>query len=154
VVIALGASAVWNFQHKSDKEESVQSNLEPKVNYENSEFGFSLKLPEGFEIKNLEEVNGEMFLVEGGDYQMQIFVSDFDEAIALTVERIKRDIPDLQMQDVGEIEVGGAGAVSFTDAEQNTREIWFVRNYKLYQISSSPEESEISNTIIGSWSWQ
>ena len=83
--------------------------------YTNSTYGFSLKLPEGMQASSFAEGEGEIVLITndkllmtngGQDFQMQIYVSPFDEDIVLTAERIKNDLPEMKMESIGEAKWG------------------------------------------------
>lgn len=101
----------------------------------------------------LEDEVGKTILIKDGEYEMQIYVSNFDENIILTAERIKQDIPDIKMKDVYKVKAGGITAITFIDTNQNTREVWFVNRGFLYQVSSRPEDDEVTGAIMQSWRW-
>jgi len=86
----------------------------------------------------------------------QIRISPFDEDIALTPERIGRDLPDLDLREPELISVAGVQAVVFLSNEGTleTRQIWFVRGGRLYQISTYIEFDERMVKILESWRWQ
>ena len=86
-------------------------------------------------------------------FQMQIFIEPFDEDIALTADRIKRDIPDIKMKDEKEMEIGKTKGTAFTDLDQNTREIWFVHQGYLFQASSRLEDGRMMEEIMKGWKW-
>jgi len=90
----------------------------------------------------------------GQDFQMQIYVSPFDEDIVLTAERIKNDLPEMKMESIGEAKVGEIQAVSFVSTNeigQKTSEIWFVKGGNLYQASTLEANSQNMAQIIDSW---
>jgi len=131
--------------------------------YTNSTYGFSLKLPEGMQASSFAEGEGEIVLITndkllmtngGQDFQMQIYVSPFDEDIVLTAERIKNDLPEMKMESIGEAKVGEIQAVSFVSTNeigQKTSEIWFVKGGNLYQASTLEANSQNMAQIIDSW---
>ena len=99
--------------------------------------------------------NDESKKTSGGtDFQVQIYISPFDEDIVLTPERIKSDIPDIKMDNIGSTKVGGTDAVSFASTNetgQKTSEIWFVKSGNLYQVSTLEANSQNMAQIMDSW---
>ena len=97
---------------------------------------------------------------QGGEKEgvagVQIYISLFDEQeTVLTKERILQDIPDLKITNDKPIKFAGTlDALSFdsvNDAGLNTKEIWFVHNGFLYQISAITGSETILNKMIGTW---
>lgn len=119
--------------------------------YQNDTYGFSFALSEGATTTSVPDESGETILIQG---KVQIYIMPFDEDIVLTAERIKKDIPDLKMGDEKSAKVGETSAVSFTDLDQNTREIWFVRGGYLYQVSSVSADEKVTEEIMESWRWK
>jgi hypothetical protein len=133
-----------------------------------SKFGFSVALPEGATLTDFEEATGNSVMIKKDDFEMQIFISDFDEDISLTAERIKGDIPDMQMYDTEEVQIGqkgdcptagscyttGVAFVSLNEQGIKNREVWFIRDYKLYQVTSNPKHDDTVGKIFQSWKWK
>ena len=157
-----GSSSTLSFQDKNNppKPPYLKGGIGGET-YQNEKYGFSLELPKGAEVSKVEDGgengDGETILVSRGaldTYQMQIHITEFDEEIALSVERIKQDIPDIKMKDEGVVEVGGVKGVAFIDTEQNTREIWFVRGGYLYQVTSEPVVDAAVGEVMQSWKFE
>lgn len=124
--------------------------------YKNENYGFSLSLPEKAVVSEVEE----SILIKNENFEMQISVSEFDEEVTLTAERIKRDIPDMKMGAVESVKVGPSTdsgssieAVAFIDMDDDTRQIWFVYQNNFYQISADSKDDAIVGEIMKSWKW-
>lgn len=120
---------------------------------------FSFEYPQGFSVGSFPEgEDSETILVHGanGESSMQILISPFDEAIALTKKRILKDAPDMEVNNEKEITVGkDAKGLQFqsTNSSGPTAEVWFVHNKHLYQISAPKNSSEFLQAIIATWKW-
>ncbi|MEK7180033.1 MAG: hypothetical protein AAB706_01000 [Patescibacteria group bacterium] len=105
--------------------------------------GFSFRYPKSFHTSTFSEGEGEIILVQtpSAEVGFQIFVAPFDEeGSALTAERIKKDIPDIFIQDPQPVTVtgGGKGITFISDSDNiKTREVWFVTKGYLYQITTN-----------------
>lgn len=124
--------------------------------YKNDLYDFSLKLSGGMQASSFQEGEGDTIIISDPStgFQTQIYVSPFDEDIVLNEERIKQDLPDMIMENVGEMKVGGVTAVSFTstnDQSQKTKEIWFVKDFNLYQINSDSKYEESLKKLVETW---
>ena len=142
-----------------------EKNAEPdsKQTYENNVFGFSFRYPLGFKIIEIPEDLGTTILAEksGTRESFQIFISEFDEPGPITGERIKKDLPDIVMENPLEILIGEGKTIRalifFVEdaALGKTREVWFVwpddpsvaGNY-LYQITTYPEMDNLIGPIL------
>ncbi len=91
-----------------------------------------------------------------GGQGMQIYISLFDEPeTTLTKERILQDLPDLKIDNDKQIKIAGViDALRFDSANQsgeNTKEVWFVYNNFLYQISAVVDSEAVLEKMIGTW---
>jgi hypothetical protein len=103
----------------------------------------SFRYPKGYEVKELTESGGNVMLIQNAQTSeaVQIFVSPFADPVeSFTEEKIRRDIPDLEMKNVEKINVDGINALAFSSdnpAFQNdSYDVWLVSNGKLYQVST------------------
>jgi hypothetical protein len=131
--------------------------------YAHSLIGFSFTYPETLSISSfgsMHEEGGETVLLQGdgGAKGLQILITSFDEDISLAEERIHRDIPDLAMSDVSTRTLGTgdrtAQAVIFTSENSfmgKSKEAWFVREKRLYQISAPESAQEVFVKALDSW---
>src|SRR3989344_1245770 len=122
--------------------------------YRNEQYGFSLTMPEGFTAR---EVEDSIVLEDSSANGIQIMITPIDEDIpALTVERIKADIPDMQISDEQVVEVGSSrtGLAFRSDNEAfggASREVWFVFRGNLYQISTYDRLDPLLQAIFQTW---
>jgi len=127
-----------------------------KQTFTHTALGFSFEYPEGYTVGNFAEgEDAEVVLLQKDNVGFQLFISPFDENIALTPQRIKQDISDIEMQNEIVISVGGSQGVVFSsedDGEKST-EIWFVNANRLYQITTYPEFDLIMVDILETWRW-
>lgn len=125
--------------------------------YSNEIYGFSFYHPDDFEKKEFTVDEGTIVvLFEKKDEKdgFQIIVSPFDEEEPLTTDRIRRDIPDIVIEQLQEITIGGEHALLFWSSDPvlgKTREVWFTHNNALYQISSYFVFDEMLSRIMATW---
>lgn len=130
--------------------------------YTDTDYGFSFAYPEGYAASAFSDLEDTKTILLGGSIAKsgaQVFVSLFDEDITLTVERIKEEMPDLSMFEPQNLSVDGVTGVVFrsTNAlDTESRELWFVYNGNLYQISvpvTTQTQPELFDAIIKTWKW-
>lgn len=140
--------------------------------YQNSVYKFSLKYPEKFGVAEFSEGGGAhtvLFQEQGGGGGFQIFISEFDESGPITSGRIKKDIPDMVIENPQSVILGGRTSAGGSTSQKletliffspdsslsKTREVWFIwpespqpnGNY-LYQITSRAEfDAELSKIM-------
>ena len=133
--------------------------------YTNSSYGFSFRHPDGFETTEFEDENGEVILFEKDEKaSFQIFITPFDEPGPLTFERVRKDLPNLTIEEPQTVKIANADALVFFSEDPSLgrlRESWFVwppepwpnGNY-LYQVTSAAEfDSELSK-IMATWKFE
>ena len=143
------------FSSRTDDPESVSP-----LRYVNQDLGFSFEYPADMQILELDEVAGKIILGEGPQGAFQIFVMPFDEGGPLTAERIKKDLPNLTMENPSPSKINEIEAVSFigSGGDINAAELWFVSpkdpyphgNY-LYQVTSALKDAELLEEIMQTW---
>ncbi len=132
--------------------------------YKHSILGFSFIYPKEYSISsfgNFFDLSGETILLQNKENSsgLQVLVTPFDEDIALTLKRIKKDLPSLSVLDGMEQEIGAADvkvqAVVFKSDNNLTTgksiEAWFVYRKNLYQISSPDMSVGLFQDIIKTW---
>ncbi|MEX0933682.1 MAG: hypothetical protein WD003_00255 [Candidatus Paceibacterota bacterium] len=121
--------------------------------YTNQSPEFSFEYPAGFTVTSFAEGTGEVVLVQSRDNQavgMQVYFTSFDEEGPLTVERIKEDLPNLEMNNAREADLfPDTLAVVFRDGSGMVN-VWFVRGGYMYQITAAPELGGLFQTMVGS----
>jgi hypothetical protein len=83
----------------------------------------------------------------------QIFVVPYAQS-TITPERFRKDDPSRVMKDAKEITVDGAPAKSFygyNDDMGDTREVWFIRNGYLYEVTTYLGFADELIPILQSW---
>lgn len=128
----------------SEKQETGEANGDLYV-YEDSLGRFSFEYPVSFTAGSLEEgKTGEVILVQKADdakSAFQIFIIPFDEEGPITPERIRKDIPTMEINEPQEAIVGISKftALIFKSRDPQigeTREVWFAKNGYLYQVTA------------------
>ena len=138
-----------------------KENKENKI-YTDLQYNFSFQYPKDFTATKFQEgEEGSTILVQktpstgSGQAAFQIFISPFDEPGPLTAERVKQDLPDLIIKNPEQrVLKNGAKALIFFSEEPSlgqTREIWFVHNNFLYQISTYKELDSLVADILSTW---
>ena len=129
--------------------------------YTDSQYKFSFEYPKNFTATKFQEgEEGDTILVQEKESKksFQIFISPFDEPGPLTAERVLQDLPDLIINNPEQrVLKNGAVALVFFSEESSigeTREIWFVHNGYLYQISTYKELDSLVAKIISTWRFQ
>ena len=120
-----------------------------ETTYTHPKTGLTFEYPSDFELYVVEEDGGEIIIGEKAEYGLafQIFIQPFDEPGPLTVERIRRDLPDMVMEGAGESELLRTAdpVVTFLGFDHTLGPIpqaWFVRDGYLYQVAyyAPPED--------------
>jgi len=156
VVVALGfylySSLLIPSSQNSAEQEFVLSPMGEE--YRNEQYGFSLRLPQGFTAR---EVEDSIVLEDQTGNGIQIIITPLDEDIpTLTKNRIQQDIPDMQISDEQVVEVGASrkGLAFRSDNEAfggASREVWFVFRGNLYQISTYERLDPLLKAVFQTW---
>lgn len=134
--------------------------------YKNEEHGFALEYPAHYKIEEFKEKDGAKTIVFQGNVGnqiadkegFQIFITPFEEA-TLTKDRILKDIPGAILDDYQEIIIGAAveesvrGLLFWSEDPLigRTREVWFVHNQSLYEITAYAHMDELLSGIASTW---
>ncbi len=130
---------------KSNKVEDFDAPTQPKIpagykQYVHPVSKLSFLHPQDYTVGLFPEGDAEVILVQKeGSEGVQILVSAFDETNTnLTPERIKKEIPDIEMTAEKNINLGSTQGVYFqsTSSSGPTHEFWFIYQSKLYQLSA------------------
>ncbi|MDO8523560.1 MAG: hypothetical protein Q7S12_04785 [bacterium] len=122
-------------------------------NYENTDYGFTFSYPDGFDVKEIDEDQGFTVLAEGkGNKTFQIYINSFDEPGPITPERIKKDLPDMEIRQSQNFSLDGTDALAFqTDT---TVEAWFVYGGNLYQATALKDFTDDLSKILATWKFK
>ena len=171
-IIIILCIAVFLFIYTNRKTEKGQFDIDYSVNkvdqydigaieeanlYSNENPPFSFRYPDDFSVSSFEDTDKSVVLVQKSEDQagLQIYISDFsDDKEGLTPQRIQRDIPSIVMVNVQPVFFGGKETglifVSTRDNEK-VREMWFVYEGWLYQITTPLSFDEALEKIMNTW---
>lgn len=137
-------------------EENIANNV-----YTDSQYNFSFQYPKDFTATKFKEgEDGDTILIQqkGGEGGFQIFIAPFDEEGPLTKERILQDLPDIVIKNAeNRVLKNGIPALIFFSEEASlgeTREIWFINNGYLYQVTATKEIDSLVAQIIATWKFK
>lgn len=134
----------------------------PKNNvFADSQYGFSFEYPKSFtatKFSDQEQTATILVQGEGGKNGFQIFIAPFDEPGPLTKERIVQDLPDMKITNAeNRVLKNGIPALIFFSEETSlgkTREIWFIKNSYLYQVSTTAALDSLVAQIMATWRFE
>jgi hypothetical protein len=119
--------------------------------YTHQETGLNFPHRKEFRLFEIHEDGGELILLENSERgaAFQIFIQPWDEPGPLTVERIRRDLPDMHMEAVSETTTYKSDdpMLTFLSMDETLGPIpqaWFIYNGSLFQLAmyapGDPEE--------------
>ncbi len=130
-----------------------------EAGYTNEQFRFSLTLPQGVTAAQLpfDGKGTAVVLQDASGNGIQIYVTEnVGDTRVLREADIKRQIPDMQVTGVQAVEIGenNTGVAFLSDNEAYngaSREVWFVFNGNLYQISTYARLDNLLQAMFGTW---
>jgi len=151
IVIIIIIAALFAFNRKTE----VISPSSVTEIYQNTHF-FSFQHASTTHIAESSTEKGDLVMVNAAQGIFQIYITAYDEdPPTLSVERIIKDIPELQIKDSKLITVTtgleGLSFISENESGKETREIWFVNRGFLYQISALIESELFLEETIKTW---
>ena len=138
----------------------IQEQKKPVLKtYINTGYGFSFDYPSEWEVSYFSDETGKTILAQKADdpqQDVQVYIQPFDEPeTSLTKQRILKDLPGMTIENEKAMTLAsGINALSFSGRDENfgkTREVWFVHNGFLYQITAPSGNQEILEKMINSW---
>lgn len=139
---------------------------------------FSFKYPKDFNATSFEDGEGDMVLVQSKDSKsgFQMYITPFDEPGPITTKRVKKDLPDIMIEDPQQIELRISAnektnqresripaLIFFSQSESlgRTREVWFLwpedpklaGNY-LYQVTAPAESDKELSKIMATFKFE
>ncbi len=122
--------------------------------YSSPEYSFAFKYASGTIIEENAVEGGQAILVQGKQ-PFQILITLFDEEeVEITEARLKKDIPNLTIENSKPIVVGGTakGLEFFSKESANkTYEVWFASNGYFYQISAPVDSADFVKSTLATW---
>lgn len=128
-----------------------------KQEYTSSDFSF--KYSDGFKVlSNQINIAQEIVSIENGKGSgFQIFILSFDESSPITPERIRKDLPDMQINDPKNADLDGAKTLVFNGYDDDmgeTFEAWVVYKGKLHQITGPKTAEKLITQTLETWTWR
>ena len=122
--------------------------------YAHPELGFSFNYPGNYQISNLADDQGETILLQDNGKGAQIYISDFVSKEEFNSAMVRRELGQDKLNNLKDIAMpGGFNAVSFSGQDKALGEVWdvwFVKNGKLYQITSQPGQEKLLKSLVES----
>jgi len=156
--IILAAFGLWWVAGREDSSVSTGDAARGSlVEYSHEGTGMSFSHDAGYSSRLMNDQGVDIVVVQSKDDAskgLQISLIPFDEdASSLTFERITAELPDLVVDkpQTGTLPFGSQ-ALSFETGEEafRTREVWFVREGYLYQMSAPIASSPLIESVIAS----
>ena len=125
--------------------------------YTNSKYHFSLMLPDDFTVRESSMDGKDMIVFQNSKSEgIQITISPYDDIKVLTADMIEKELPDMKVSDAEPVEIGmynkGVAFRSNNDAfDGASREVWFVFDSKLYQISTYERFDKLLQKMFETW---
>ena len=162
IVAALSVGAWFVFFNRAMPTETLPPYVLPELTqaYTNEAYQFSLKLPADFSVREVPDTGagGATLVFENTKNEgIQILVMPFDEDVTvLSARRIKEDIPDMKVFDEQPVEIGQehTGLAFRSDNKEfngASREVWFVFEGNLYQISTYERLDPLLKAVFQTW---
>lgn len=128
------------------------------IKYENKRYGFSFYHSPEFVIKEYDEGGGAMTVTEENEKKMrglQIFIVPYG-GTTISEERFKKDVPSGVRVNVENTFIGplGTRAVTFNSYDSflgETRELWFIHNGYLYEVTTFKGMGDWFAPIMQTW---
>jgi hypothetical protein len=124
--------------------------------YQNTAFHFSLLYPQNLQLQEYKEPGGGLtvtFQDVAAQQEVQVFVTPYGDA-QITDARFELDEPSGVKIDPTNIMVDGAKGMEFFSSAptmDDTREVWFIKNGYLYEITTFKELDSWLQQILQTW---
>ena len=138
------------------------SNLPGWEGYAHPTLPFAFAHPKDLKPNAFEDGESEVVLLQGQDpnQEIQIIARPFDEPGPITVERIHRDIPKMVVDEpqtalvtdkkIPALLFWSSGGASLG----KTRELWFVSDGYLYQVTARAEMDDVLAKMMETWRFE
>ena len=147
-------SSTGNTNESLKPSEGASANLTEE--YVSPDYGFSFKYPKGFNATELDDDSGHTVLVQNAEEKkgFQVYITPFDEAEPLTAARILQYLPPSEVIDPKDVLIGEGKAInaviflSTNPSFGKTREVWFIREGFLYQVTTYEGQDNLIGPIL------
>jgi len=138
---------------------SIATQIQPPsghVEYRNETYHFSLYHSPAEHIREYDEGGGAMTITLQNPQKiqgLQIFIVPYRES-SLSDERFRRDVPSGIRANVENTHVAGVPAVTFVSRDAllgDTREVWFIHDGYLYEVTTLKGISDWLIPIMNTW---
>lgn len=129
--------------------------------YSDPKYHFTFSYPDGFKVRTINTDNYYIVVVENGHdstigFQLAISLSPTP---TLGQNELRAIAGSLAIKDPQMVTVGaGSGGIAFVSDNQsfggNSREVWFVYDGNLYQISTYMKNDALLRAVLGSWNFR
>ena len=130
------------------------------IEYRNQRYGFSLLLPQDLHVDTFDEGSGASTITfeniggpDGGARGFQIFVVPHGAA-QVGEQRFRRDVLSGVREGLKDITIDGATGTAFysvNDSLGETREIWFIHDGLLYEVTTLKVLDTWLTPVLESW---
>ena len=171
IIFLTGAGVFWYFQGPAQNLEVQPPSSSTPIpsltqTYTDSAQHFSFNYPEGYSVREvsgddtsrvliIENTSTAALPTEAGGIQI-IITPDYPDP-SITVETIHEAIPDMKVENPQSFPVGANSGLAFQSDNSAfggaSREVWFVYNGFLYQISTYAESDELLKKIFETWTF-
>jgi len=124
--------------------------------FKSERYSFSLLYPEAMIVKEFDEGGGaSSFTFEDikGSQGFQIFIAPYSGS-QVSPERFKQDIPSSIRKEPKDFQVDGVVATAFYSEDQllgETREIWFIHEGYLFELTTLKLLENLLSEVVGTW---
>jgi hypothetical protein len=154
--LAINAHAPSSSTPPSVSESTAQDAARGLRKYKNTAFHFSLLYPQNLQLQEYKELGGGLtvtFQDVAAQQEVQVFVTPYGDA-QITDARFKLDEPSGIKIDSTNIVVDGAKGMEFFSSAptmDDTREVWFIKNGYLYEVTTFKELDSWLQQILQTW---
>jgi hypothetical protein len=124
--------------------------------YSNPQFHYSLSYPRNLQVQEYQEAGGAFtvtFQDIVADQEFQVYVTPYSNS-QITDAQFKLDEPSGVKIDPTDVTVDGASGIEFfsnAPRMNDTREVWFIHNGLLYEVTTYKELDAWLKPIMLSW---
>ena len=151
--------------NSSEKISALNSKKEQEIipagykKYQNAKYGFSILYPETLAQKEIDEGGNASTITfqnpaEGKGFQ--IFVVPY-EGEQVSEERFRQDIPSHVRKNTEEVIVDGGKGAAFYSTDLglgDTREVWFIKNGYLFEVTTLKALEADLLEMLRTWEWK
>jgi|GEM_PF-3632370 len=145
-------------QSNGSNQTNQSKSIEP-LSYTHPDLGFTISYPGNYAIsKNMADDQGETILLQNNGKGAQIYISDFSGS-EFNSAIVRRELAQEKLNNLKDIVMpaGNFNAVSFSGKDPALGEVWdvwFVKNGKLYQITSQSGQDQLLKSLVESFKFE